>query len=82
MTETIKKALVANNKIVESIAQLSAVSEEVTASTHQAGELSDSNTKDLYEAAKKIVEIKETVLQLKKYQDAIKKAEEVTNRAE
>ncbi|MGN0507474.1 MAG: methyl-accepting chemotaxis protein [Lachnospiraceae bacterium] len=81
LTEAINKLLVANNKIVESIAQLSAVSEEVTASTHQAGELSDSNTKDLFEAAKKIVEIKETVLQLKKYQDAIKKAEEVTNRA-
>ena len=33
----------ANDKIVESIAQLSAVSEEVTVNTQQATELSDSN---------------------------------------
>ena len=43
----------ANDKIVESIAQLSAVSEEVTVNTQQAAELSDSNVIQMREAAEK-----------------------------
>ncbi len=61
----------ANDKIVESIAQLSAVSEEVTANTQQATELSDSNVIQMREAVGKINEVKETIMQLKKYQDAL-----------
>lgn len=75
LTGEINRLLTANNKIVESIGQLSAVSEEVTANTQQAGELSDSNMRDLFEAAKKVQEIRETVQQLKKYEAVIKKAE-------
>jgi len=61
----------ANDKIVESIAQLSAVSEEVTANTQQATELSDNNVIQMREAAEKINEVKDTIMQLKKYQDAL-----------
>ena len=61
----------ANTKIVESIAQLSAVSEEVTANTQQATELSDSNVVQMREAAEKINEVKNTIMNLKKYQDAM-----------
>lgn len=61
----------ANDKIVESIAQLSAVSEEVTANTQQATELSDNNVIQMREAEKKITEVKDTIMQLKKYQDTL-----------
>lgn len=61
----------ANDKIVESIAQLSAVSEEVTANTQQATELSDNNVIQMREAAEKINKVKDTIMQLKKYQDAL-----------
>lgn len=61
----------ANDKIVESISQLSAVSEEVTANTQQATELSDSNVLQMREAVDKISDVKETIMQLKKYQDML-----------
>ena len=61
----------ANDKIVESISQLSAVSEEVTANTQQATELSDSNVIQMREAADKINGVKDTIMQLKKYQEAL-----------
>ncbi len=61
----------ANDKIVESIAQLSAVSEEVTANTQQATELSDNNVIQMKKAAEKINEVRETIMRLKKYQDAL-----------
>jgi len=61
----------ANDKIVESISQLSAVSEEVTANTQQATELSDSNVIQMREAANKISVVKNTIMQLKKYQETL-----------
>lgn len=73
LDEEISRLKEANNKIVESIAQLSAVSEEVTANTQQATELSDNNVEQLGIAATKITEIKEIIMKLKKYQELIKK---------
>lgn len=58
----------ANNNIVESIAQLSAVSEEVTANAQQASELSTDNVAQLQEAVNKITHIKDSIMVLKKYQ--------------
>lgn len=60
------------NKIVESIAQLSAVSEEVTANSQQASELSDENVRQMNDAAEKIEAVKERIVGLAKYQDMIK----------
>lgn len=68
----IEHLVTSNNRIVESIGQLSAVSEEVTASTQQATELSENNLKELIEAAEKVMEIKETVMQLQKYEKELK----------
>lgn len=62
----------ANSKIVESIAQLSAVSEEVTANTQQATELSDNNVLQMRDAAAKITKVKDTIMELKKYQEAMR----------
>ena len=59
--------------IVKSIAQLSAVSEEVTANTQQATELSDSNVIQMKQAVEKINEAKATIMELKKYQEALQK---------
>lgn len=59
----------ANDKIVESIAQLSAVSEEVTANAQQATELSDTNVSQIKEAVQKVIGIKDTIMELEKYQD-------------
>ena len=61
----------ANNKIVESIAQLSAVSEEVTANALQASELSDNNVLQLKKAVEKIMIIKDSIMDLEKYQKDI-----------
>ena len=58
----------ANNKIVESIAQLSAVSEEVTANALQASELSGSNVSQLKQAVEKVMIIKDSIMELEKYQ--------------
>lgn len=59
----------ANVKIVESIARLSAVSEEVTANATQASELSYNNTEQLNKAVERIDSIKEVIMLLEKYQD-------------
>lgn len=58
----------ANNKIVESIAQLSAVSEEVTANAQQVSELSDQSVERIQEAVRKVINIKDTIMELEKYQ--------------
>ena len=58
---------------MESIAQLSAVSEEVTANSQQASELSDDNVRQMKEAEEKIESLKEQIIGLAKYQEIIKK---------
>lgn len=73
LDEEVSRLKEANNKIVESIAQLSAVSEEVTANSQQASELSDDNVRQMNEAAEKIEAIKGRIVGLAKYQDIIKK---------
>lgn len=73
LDEEVSRLKEANNKIVESIAQLSAVSEEVTANSQQASELSDENVRQMNEAALKITGIKERIVGLAKYQEVIKK---------
>ena len=57
----------ANDKIVDSIEQLSAASEQVSASTQQASELSSKNVAQLKEAAERITIVKEIITQLEKY---------------
>lgn len=59
----------ANNKIVESITQLSAVSEEVSANVQQVSELSNENVAQLKEAVRRVNVIKETIMELEKYQE-------------
>jgi len=59
----------ANNKIVESISQLSAASEEVTANTQQVSEISNENVSLIKDAVRKVVNIKDTIMVLEKYQD-------------
>ncbi len=71
LDEEISRLKEANNKIVESIEQLSAVSEEVTANTQQVSELSDGNVLQMREAAEKIAQMKELILRLAKYQDMV-----------
>ena len=73
LDEEVSRLKEANNKIVESIAQLSAVSEEVTANSQQASDLSDGNVLQMREAAEKIEKLKEQIVGLAKYQDIIKK---------
>lgn len=65
----ITNLVTANDKIVESIAQLSAVSEEVTANATQASELSYNNTEQLNKAVERIDSIKEVIMLLEKYQN-------------
>lgn len=72
LDEEVSRLKEANNKIVESIAQLSAVSEEVTANSQQASELSDENVRQMNDAAEKIEAVKERIVGLAKYQDMIK----------
>ena len=69
LSEEVNNLMRANDKIVESITQLSAVSEEVTANAQQASELSDENVVQLKEAVSKVIAIKDTIMELKKYQD-------------
>ncbi len=76
LNEEVNRLMQANNKIVESIAQLSAVSEEVTANTQQASELSDGNVAQMRKASERITEIKETIMKLRKYQKELQ--EEIT----
>ncbi|MBE5951149.1 MAG: hypothetical protein E7260_06080 [Lachnospiraceae bacterium] len=72
LDEEVSRLKEANNKIVESIAQLSAVSEEVTANSQQASELSDDNVRQMNEAAEKIEAVKERIVGLAKYQEMLK----------
>ena len=67
LNEEIKRLLNSNNRIVESITQLSAVSEEVTASTQEASDMSENDLRELEEVANRILEVQETVDQLKEY---------------
>ena len=59
----------ANNKIVESIIQLSAASEQVNANAQQAAELSANNVTQVQQAVQKVISIKDTIMELEKYQD-------------
>ena len=68
LSKEVNEIMKANNKIVESIAQLSAVSEEVTANAQQATELSDNNVEQLKEAVRKVMIIYDTIKELEKYQ--------------
>lgn len=70
LEEEIKRLLNSNNRIVENISQLSAVSEEVTASTQEASEMSERDLQELKAIAGSIMELLETVEQLKKYQNS------------
>lgn len=63
----IENLLEPNNRIVESITQLSAVSEEVTASTQEASNMSENDMKELESVAGSVFEVQETVDKLKKY---------------
>jgi methyl-accepting chemotaxis protein len=67
LEEEIKRLLASNNHIVENITQLSAVSQQVTASTQEASELSENDLKELKNVAASIVELEHTVERLKKY---------------
>lgn len=64
----IKKLLNSNNRIVESIAQLSAVSEQVTASTQEASDMSENDLHELEAVADGILDVQQTVEALKQYQ--------------
>lgn len=59
----------ANNKIVDSIAQLSSVSEEVSENAQQASELSSENINQIKDAVRKVIYIKDIIMELKKYQE-------------
>ena len=69
LSEEVNNLMQANNKIVESIAQLSAASEEVNANALQASELSSDNVRQLKEAVRRIINIKDTIMELEKYQN-------------
>ena len=59
----------ANNKIVENIEQLSAVSEEVSENAQQASGLSNENIAQIKEAVQKVMCINDIIMELKKYQE-------------
>ena len=63
----IERLFESNNRIVESITQLSAVSEEVTASTQEASNMSENDMKELDSVAASVRGLQETVEELKKY---------------
>ena len=65
----VNNLMVANNKIVESIAQLSAVSEEVTANAQQVSEISNESVAQIQDAVCKVIHIKDTIMELEKYQE-------------
>ena len=69
LTKEVNNIMIANNKIVESIMQLSAVSEQVTANAFQASEISDNNVTLMKEAVNKVNVINETIKELEKYQN-------------
>lgn len=69
LSEEVNNLMEANDKIVENIGQLSAVSEEVTANAQQAEELSNNNVAQLNEAVRKVISIKDTIMELEKYQN-------------
>lgn len=69
LSEEVNNLMQANNKIVESIAQLSAASEEVNANALQVTELSNDNVEQLQEAVRKVMTIKDAIMELEKYQD-------------
>lgn len=64
----VKRLLASNNRIVESITQLSSVSEEVTANTQQASDMSERNLHSLEDVEQRVTDLQEVVEQLKKYQ--------------
>ena len=59
----------ANDKIVENIEQLSAVSEEVSENAQQASGLSNENIAQIKEAVQKVMCINDIIMELKKYQE-------------
>ena len=69
LSEEVNNLMKANNKIVESITQLSAVSEEVSANVQQVSELSNDNVEQLREAVRRVNVIRDTIMELEKYQD-------------
>lgn len=69
LSEEVNHLMQANNKIIESIAQLSAVSEEVTANAQQASELSNENVSQIKDAVRKVITIKDAIMELEKYQN-------------
>ena len=69
LTKEVNNIMAANNKIVESIMQLSAVSEQVTANAFQASEISDNNVVLMKEAVNKVNTINDTIKELEKYQN-------------
>ena len=68
LSKEMSRLLNSNNQIVESITQLSAVSEEVTASTQAASEMSENDLLEMQEVANRVIQVQETVERLKKYQ--------------
>lgn len=68
LSEEVNHLMAANDKIIESITQLSAVSQEVTANAQQASELSNKNVAQLDEAVRKVNAINEAIMELEKYQ--------------
>jgi len=70
LEEEVKRLLNSNNRIVENITQLSAVSEQVTANTQEASNMSERDLKELRAIASSILELLNTVEQLKKYQNS------------
>ena len=70
LSKEVNNIMTANNKIVESIMQLSAVSEEVTANAFQASEISDNNVELLKEAVRKVNIINDTIKELEKYKNS------------
>ena len=67
LNEEVTTLMHANDKIVDSIEQLSAASEQVSASTQQASDLSCKNVAQLKEAAERITLVKDIITQLEKY---------------
>lgn len=68
LSEEVNNLMQANEKIVENIGHLSAASEQVTANAQQASELSNNNVVQLNEAVSKVNAIKDTIMELEKYQ--------------
>lgn len=68
LKEEIKRLIDSNNRIMENISQLSAVSEEITASAQEASDLSENDLMELREVAGHILKVQETIDELKKYQ--------------